>query len=168
MKKGNRLLLLMSLLILTCCTPSQTNDRVNQLQEKAILSKNQFEILQEVQVPRMDEDNYWIFGTFINNYTDSYVIIDMKSGLKIFYKDGGNWFETGNHEIVYQNEWEIPPHTIESYPSYLFVRPNIRREDVTFRIFLIGTINNIDQDQVVGMMEYVIKDNNLEEVNSIE
>ena len=49
-----------------------------------------------------------------------------------------------------------------------FVRPNIQREDLVFRIFVIGSIENSMDDRVAGMIEYVIKDDQLVEVNTIE
>ena len=115
----------------------------------------------------MDSENYWYFGVWINNETSSTISIDMKTGMKLYYEENNNWVETTNHDLIYENTWEIPPNSVESSPWTLVFSPNERNENITYRVFLIGQVDNNSQDQLVGSMEYVIQNNNLVEVNSL-
>lgn len=162
-----KIIILISLAVLVACAKSSVNEEVDSLTDNALNNKDLFSLSPSGDVPVVDEDGYWIFGLFINNFTDSKIKIDMSENLKLYYKNGDRWYETGNHEVIYQNEWQIPPNTIESYPWYLFIRPSLQREDITLRVFVIGTIENGSNEKLVGMVEYIIKDNNLELINTI-
>ena len=86
----------------------------------------------------------------------------------IFYQDGNEWYETSNQDVTYPSEYVIPPRTTSNDSIYAYVRPNIIREDLVLRIFLIGKIEDSTYDRIVGMIEYIIEDNQLVGINTIE
>ena len=154
-------------LFLVSCSNAEVNKDVEKYYRESNLNQSEFTLSPDEEIPSMDKENYWYFGVWINNKTSSPVTIDMKTGMKIFYKVEDGWIRTKNHDLIYENTWTIPPNTIESPPWTLLFVPNERHEDITFRMFIIGYVGNNSDEKVVGAMEYVIKNNNLEEINSL-
>jgi hypothetical protein len=138
--------------------------KVEELSEKAYDSANIFLLYPSEDAPVIDENGYWIFGFFLNNLSKSQIMIDMGMDLRIYYQDGNRWFETGNHDISYHEEWVIPGKTEKEYPWYVFIRPTFKKEDMRLRVFISGVVDDDSQTQVTGMIEYIIKDDNLEEI----
>ena len=153
-------------IILISCSSSRNNNLLDNYSYKSKFNQSEFSLSPREEVPSMDSENYWYFGVWINNKTPSSITIDMKTGMKIFYKVDDNWIETTNHELIYENVWTVPPNSTEASPWTLVFKPSARNENITYRMFLIGQVENDSQDQVVGSMEYVIKNNNLVEINS--
>lgn len=154
-------------MILISCSGSGNYDKVDNYFSKSEFNQSEFSLSPREEVPSMDSENYWYFGVWINNNTSSPITIDMKTGMKIYYKLDDKWIETTNHELIYEHVWTIPPNSIEASPWTLVFKPIIKSENITYRMFLIGQVENDSQDQVVGSIEYVIKNNNLAEINSL-
>ena len=165
--KKKTLLIFILLVLLVSCSPTEIDSDVENYFEQSKINQSEFSLSPREEIPSMDNEGYWYFGVWINNNTSSTITIDMKTGMKIYYKVNDNWIQTTNHNLRYEHIWKIPPNSIETPPWTLVFIPNVKYEDITFRVFLIGQTDDSDQNQVVGAMEYVIKNNNLEEINSI-
>jgi hypothetical protein len=168
MKKQMAIILIMLIILLSCgCSSSETSEEVKELEQEAIDSSDYF-LLTPIKEPSfVDEDGYWMFGIDMNNLSNYDIYVDMSSDLKIFYKDGADWFETTNRSVNYSNEWYLPASNDLSTRVFM-INPFLKRENVTFRVFVVGYLADENGTKIIGMVEYVIEMNNLIEINVID
>ena len=166
--KKSLFVILISMILFSACSNSNRNEEVEYLSTLAIENKESFRITPMGFVAVMDEDGYWLFQLAINNFSESNIIINMKTHLQTYYKDGENWYKTGNN-VIYENTWRIPP-TLEGEPNIwtLLIEPSIGSDDIIFRIFVDGAFEGERGSHIAGMVEYVIENGEVVIVNTVE
>ena len=168
MKRKVISILTIFIVFLTACSGNAKNQEVEYLSGLAIENRESFSISPTSFIPVENEDGYWTFELYINNYSNSNAVVDMKSHLKIYYKDGENWYEIGNN-VIYKKTWWIPP-TVEGEMNiwWLLIEPSIRSDDITFRIIVDGDFEGESDSHIAGMVEYIIENGKVAMVNSLE
>jgi hypothetical protein len=159
-------LLILCVFVGSGCSSNETTIEVKELKNNAIESSDLFFLSPIDEPPFIDDDGYWMFPINMNNISTDDIYVDLSVNLMIFYQDGNQWYETSNRNVKYSSrDWRLPASSDFSTRLFL-VNPYLKRDKVTFRVFVVGHLADENSTEVTAMIEYVIEDSNLIEIKT--